>query len=625
MTASQPLSLDQFLDQHPWSAEDVAKGKPLNWLWHYDLDCSADELWPHLIETSRFNRAMGLSKMTFVERDGALFGQSVNGGVRHEWVELPWEWITGRELLAIRRYSRGFGHTVRVIYSTEELGERKHRLYIYFGWIPRGALGRAALKIGMPPLERSYRAVLARLSAELGSARPAPFVAPPPEIPADNLLRMEAIGRKLVERGLSSRTLEKLLEFLRSSDDMDAYRIQVRRLAHQWGIPEPELIGVCLHATREGLLDMSWDVICPHCRGVRDEADRLDGIRSKAQCAMCAIEFGTDLENAVEITFHVHPSLRTVPKVYYCSAQPATLSHVKLQQMLAPGETRAVSSRLRAGRYRMRARGDQRGVYLDVRGGAPPEVSWRVSDAGGEVAAAECARFSLVNDSGEPQMFILEEVRWSDEALRPADLFNLQEFRDLFSEEYLGADVQLAVGEQTILFTDMVGSTSFYAQRGDPAAFVVVRKHFARVFAVVRENRGAIVKTIGDAAMASFSNPVDAVRAARQIHDCFPAKGEGDNGEPVVRLRISLNRGPCIAVNLNSSIDYFGGTVNFAAKLQSCAEGGQIAMSRAVIQAPGVAEFLRDQRALIEDGVFEYKALDPIHYSRWDTDRSKPG
>ena len=65
----------------------------------------------------------------------------------------------------------------------------------------------------------------------------------------------------------------------------------------------------------------------------------------------------------------------------------------------------------------------------------------------------------------------------------------------------------------------------------------------------------------------------DAVRCSRAIHDRFPPNCT----HSVARLRISLNTGPCIAVKLNANIDYFGGTVNVAAKLQSLAAGARLA------------------------------------------------
>src|SRR3990167_1615178 len=104
-----------------------------------------------------------------------------------------------------------------------------------------------------------------------------------------------------------------------------------------------------------------------------------------------------------------------------------------------------------------------------------------------------------------------------------------------------------------------------YAERGDPVAFVEVKKHFEVVFAIVRKHRGAVVKTIGDAVMAAFNEPLDAIKAAHAIHEAFPPNG----GPLAIRLRISINTGTCIAVRLNAAIDYFGHAVNLAAKLQA--------------------------------------------------------
>jgi class 3 adenylate cyclase len=104
------------------------------------------------------------------------------------------------------------------------------------------------------------------------------------------------------------------------------------------------------------------------------------------------------------------------------------------------------------------------------------------------------------------------------------------------------------------------------------------------------------------------------VRASHQIHDAFHP---GRTDTPI-RLRISLNTGPCIAVRLNANADFFGGTVNVAAKLQALAEGYQIAMSEATYQAPGVAEYLAAHGADLETLSYTSKALnEPVGVRRW--------
>ena len=166
-----------------------------------------------------------------------------------------------------------------------------------------------------------------------------------------------------------------------------------------------------------------------------------------------------------------------------------------------------------------------------------------------------------------------------------------------------------------ILFTEVVGSTAFYESQGDPTAFVEIKKHFDEVFALIAKHNGAVIKTIGDAVMATFLEPLDAVQCSAAIHHAFgPARSTCP-----IRLRISLNTGPCIAVRLNATMDFFGGTVNVAAKLQALAETWQVAMSAATYHAAGVEEYLRSQDATLVPLQYVSKAMrGPVDVMRWD-------
>jgi class 3 adenylate cyclase len=297
----------------------------------------------------------------------------------------------------------------------------------------------------------------------------------------------------------------------------------------------------------------------------------------------------------------------------YCSAEPAKKDHIRVQWTVPARETVRVMPGLKAGRYTV-WRHHEGGWYLDVDEDGKETVTWEPHPEGTVIKASPDATIELRNDEPQPELFTIEEAKWKDHALRAGQLLSFQEFRDLFSEEYIGADVRLGVGEQTLLFTDVVGSTAFYASRGDPGAFVEIKRHFDEVFAIVREHRGAVVKTIGDAVMATFVDPLDSVMASKKIHDTF----HPDRADTPIRLRISLNTGPCIAVRLNANADFFGGTVNVAAKLQALAEGHQIAMSEATYRSPGVAQYLEEQKAQLETLEYTSKALPaPVGVRRW--------
>jgi class 3 adenylate cyclase len=614
MESEPDLTLTELLAQHPWPVEHGG-ARRVERLWTFDIPLPADEVWSIVADSSRMNRALGLPAMKFEDRGDVRWGTSRTGGLRHVWIEVPWSWVAGQWLSSVRLYDRGFS---RVTYAVFRIAPRQDgkvtRLYAYFGAVPRGLLGRIVLGIGFPRLEGAFRRFWREIAVAVEKGWRSVLVVPTAGLHPDAEARLSEIRERLLAGGLDRSGLDRLVEWIRTGDEQDLQRIQVRERARSWGVDEQELLRVFLHATRAGMLDLSWDVVCPHCRGVTGATGQLGSVPTHGACASCSIDFETSGDEAVEITFHVHPSIREVSRTMFCSAEPATKDHIRVQRTVPPGGEVEVAPTLAAGRYRLRLQREERYGYLDVGTGTAAAVDWRAGADPGEVAAGPAPTLRLVNDASEPQTFVLEAARWNDIALRPGRLLSNQEFRDLFSDEYLGADVQLSIGEQTILFTDMVGSTALYAERGDPAAFVEVKRHFTDVFAILKQHRGAIVKTIGDAAMGAFNNPLDAVKAAKAIQDCFYAARQ----DTLARLRISLNTGPCIAVRLNTDIDYFGHTVNVAAKLQAVAESWQIAMSLAVYRAPGVAEWLDEQGAPLEDLSYSSKAIvDPISVKRW--------
>ncbi len=614
---TEPLTLEQLLAQHPYPAA-WANEKRIERLWTFDLPGRPEDLWPWIADTSRMNRALGTAEMTFEERAGKRWGTAKPGGVRHEWIELPWNWVANQWLTATRIYERGFMKVMYAIHQLEPIAAGT-RVYLYFGGVPRGAFGATAMRLGFPTIERAYKRVLPALAAQLDRLRPDVLMLPARPLTSVGGQRLETQRKVLIERGLPRASVDTLLDWIRDGDNLDLHRIQIRERARVWKLPEQDLLRVALHATRAGLLTLSWDTVCPHCRGVRDENPTLAQLAAHAHCEVCQVGFDTDREETVEVTFRVHPSIRDVPDQVYCSAEPARKDHVRVQWTLPPGGEVKLAPHLRPGRYTV-WRDHEGGWYLDVGDGGAPAVQWALHPEGTVVTANRDATIEFVNHAAESHLYTIEEARWSDHALRAGQLLSFQDFRDLFSEEYIGADVRLGVGEQTLLFTDVVGSTAFYASRGDPAAFIEIKRHFDEVFAIVSAHRGAVVKTIGDAVMATFVDPVDAVRASHKIHlTFFPTRADTP-----IRLRISLNTGPCIAVRLNSNADFFGGTVNVAAKLQALAEGYQIAMSDATYHAPGVAAYIAEQQADLDVLEYTSKALPaPVGVRRWSVFRER--
>lgn len=121
MSNRASLDLDAFRALYPWPKRALEQGKPLEWFWIFHLQGDRETLWSQLADTSRLNRALGVSEMKFHERDGVLHGMSRVAGVQQVWVEEPWNWVAGHSLQNLRVYSRGFARYGRGVHYLEQL------------------------------------------------------------------------------------------------------------------------------------------------------------------------------------------------------------------------------------------------------------------------------------------------------------------------------------------------------------------------------------------------------------------------------------------------------------------------------------------------------------------------
>jgi class 3 adenylate cyclase len=204
----------------------------------------------------------------------------------------------------------------------------------------------------------------------------------------------------------------------------------------------------------------------------------------------------------------------------------------------------------------------------------------------------------ILNTGSAERYAVIEDRRWAQDALTAHEATTMQAFRDLFADAVLRPGDQVAIGRIAFLFTDIKGSSDLYNRVGDARAYGLVREHYAVLTRAVREHDGAVVKTIGDAVMAAFADPANALEAALAIRDDI-ARSNGDaaagtGAEAAIVVKLGLHVGPCIAVTLNDRLDYFGRTVNLAARLQNESQGGDIVLSQAMAEEPAVAQRLRD-------------------------------
>jgi class 3 adenylate cyclase len=435
-------------------------------------------------------------------------------------------------------------------------------------------------------------------------------------------------------RSWSPRVISKFETLITSGDDLSLYRVNPLAFARDRSIADSESIDLFLHATKAGLFTMSWDVVCPQSGMVLDSFGALRTLKTHYACGLCDVTGDTDLDDFIEVTFTVAPELRHLP-----FHDPHSLSvedfHWKFrflndgrlpgQQVrfldvlqglvrgltfLPPGATTTLRADVGPGALAGVNIQTQAALALPVVGEpATAPTQLRVKYDGQRFS---CSQQVLppgpvvidVENSGAARGSLLL-INWPPEVLAqttkpPLDfdpymsggmLLARQTFRRLFRSERVDEAEGLGIRQVTLLFTDLKGSTAMYERLGDLNAYALVREHFALLGAAVQNHSGAIVKTIGDAVMAVFARPTDAVAAALGIFEQIE-RYNTEHGRPNFILKIGAHCGPSIAVTLNENLDYFGQTVNVAARVQGLAGAGEICISEALYSAPGVTDLL---------------------------------
>lgn len=571
-----------------------------------DLDATPAQLWPLLSDTGRLDRAVGIPafERSELQNDLSFAVDSHYMGVAVAWNEYPYEWVFEQWYQVERSFHAPL--PVKRLATRTTLtplpGKRTH-LDVFVEFEPRGLAGRTVApefirRKLLRDLLRAYRnfATLA-LSAE--RVMPAP-----PRTPVVNTARLEQAGERLQQFGIPAGLVARLVAHLRSADDPDVIRMRPFALADAWADDRLAVLRAFLYATRAGMIDLEWDVLCPNCRGPSVRTANLYELSNEAHCSSCNVRYDVNFDESVELRFTVNPAIREAADLAYCIGGPANTRHILSQVWLPPSGTKTLALRLPAGGYRLRTRQFSAMALLHAAEGHPAS-SGTVRFTANDLAldqpylAADTAELTLENLTDTSLLVIIEQTAWNAQAVSAAFVSTMAEFRQLFSSQVLAPGLGVAVRNLTFLFSDLKGSTALYDTIGDSPAYARVRDHFTVMMETIAGRRGALVKTIGDAVMAVFSSAEDAIEAAIAIQREF-TEGQTASGDPPLQLKLGLHCGPCIAVNANNVLDYFGSTVNIAARVQNESVGGDIVLTPEVLADPGVHAVLAREAPAIE-------------------------
>ena len=414
--------------------------------------------------------------------------------------------------------------------------------------------------------------------------------------------------------------VDMLERMVRDAPDHALNKINALDLAAREGIAEERVIAALLNAVGLGIFEMTWNVMCPSCAGVLSANKSLKTLdKAQYNCAFCDAGYETTLDNLVEVTFTVSPRMRKIAahspdelsaaeyyrQVFWSSAidlpedLEKVLREVTLESVeLPPGERAILSLQLPRGALIVFDPVTHTAQFLDVSGEEASERQSLSVIFGKLQVPVEPVRLRpgplrLALDN-RTESWVLPAVWITNQALddllkrrKPIltakRLLTNQTFRDIYRTETLAIGQRIKILSLTFLFSDLRGSTALYERVGDLVAFDLVNEHFTLLQEIIVSERGAVVKTIGDAVMATFETPDRAIAAAICMREAMSDLG-AQRQQQSLGLKMGIHEGSCLAVTLNHQQDYFGQTVNIASRVQGLAASRSIVVTESVVE-----------------------------------------
>ncbi len=454
----------------------------------------------------------------------------------------------------------------------------------------------------------------------------------------------ERLARLEAARAWSPRIVSRLEALIRDGEDEALFRVNPFAFARQRDLDPVEVTDLFLHATALGLFDMDWLLICPRCACAVESFTKLRAVLRQYRCPQCNNDYEAAMDDFIAIYFNLSPQIAAIryhrpetlePFDYMFHFRGVREGHrpdgapyidssrdaLRGIGFVPPGETVRYAFQAAPGLLAGISADTEAGFLLPVAGAARAEPQKAVFTYHG--TAYEPGELSLAPGPVELEVRNATDTRivvavlqfagneddgflTFDPYLTGKHLLTSQTFKSLFRSEVVGGAQGLAIRDIAILFTDIKGSTALYQRIGDLNAFQLVQQHFDWLRDATVRNGGAVVKTIGDAVMASYPDAAHAVAAALEMRTAADSFNAARPERPVA-LKIGIHHGAAIAVTLNDELDYFGQTVNIAARAQGTADAQEICITQEVWTYPGVQQLLAAHRT--RPGTAEFRGI----------------
>ncbi len=506
-----------------------------------------------------------------------------------EWTETYGEWIKPYYLYQRLEFIKPYKHTMlveRFLISTKSGCKVKFSYTILWdSWI-----GTLSNFLGT---FHYLGAKVFKKSVEMVYAKPNKYAGPEhlgkkPHYSQTVYSRVQRLVSKIDEAFYGHHLGQKIATYALNSMPVDVSKIRPRELAEQWRVEEDYAIEACVQAVRCGLLGMRWDLLCPQCRIEKANTLNLQQLPKGEHCEACNINFEVNFDKNVELTFFPAEWIRPCENATSCLQNPLSEPHIIVQIQLLPNTEKVLNITLKPGNYRCRVVGSKLNSEFEVKDDNNlPQLS--ITDQGIKIAGQNKI-FRVNNLLNSTCYFSIEDLLWKDKVLTGQKVIAMQVFRDLCPEQLLIPGDDIKITNLSFVFTDLKDSTLFYYREGEANAYHIVREHLRFLAKLVYEHHGSVVKTIGDSVMAVFSQPHNAIQACLDVQAQLKLFNQQNKTDLVVKM--GLNMGNCIAVNIDNKMDYFGNIINETARLASLSNGNDLVISRSLFTEESVKDLL---------------------------------
>ena len=551
------------------------------------LASSPEDVWPLITDTDRTNRLVVGSGNVYrpieagTKTSARFVVETSVAGFSMSYDEAPFEWTLNKSFSVYRRMRSGPLRSYTYGINLEPSTDGGTRVTVRLELEPRHWLFRWIAQIQGGRVVAGVSRLATSIDAHLRDRAPSPYLKPRS---LANEERLELCDRELSKRGIDAAVVAAIVDLLRNGADADLVRVRPFEIAHDRGLDGREMLRAMLYAVTLGVLELRWAIVCPSCRTANEQVVSLADVGQNGHCQLCDLSYGIELDRAVEATFVPHPSAREVTNQMFCIGGPWRTPHVVVQAVVEEGKAREIDAPSEPARYRLFGRGGTV-ASVEVAADGPAESAVTLTANGfapAELRVAPGGKLVITNAAGEPLHVKLERLGYATLAATAHVVTTMTEFRRFFSKDLLKPSTPLKVASCAILFSDLTGSTALYTTAGDAAAFRLVDDHFDLLRKVIDDHGGTVVKTMGDAIMAAFLEPMTCVRAATAcLHAFEQFRVDAANGE-LTGIKLGLYAGPCYVITANDAIDYFGQTVNCASRVQHCAQMGEIVFEESV-------------------------------------------